>query len=77
MLRFARLTAIDRWSTGRERGSRSQRGICEREPLSLPVDGIEKVMRGITTITEVFRVAKKQEGDQSLAALAEAAAAAS
>ena len=40
-------------------------------------DGIAKVMRGITTISEVFRVAKKQEGDKSLVALAEAAAAAS
>jgi type IV pilus assembly protein PilB len=40
-------------------------------------DGIEKVCRGITTISEVFRVAKKQEGDKSLQALADAAAAAS
>ena len=37
-------------------------------------DGIEKVCRGITSISEVFRVAKKQEGDKSLDALAQAAA---
>ena len=37
-------------------------------------DGIEKVCRGITSISEVFRVAKKQEGDKSLEALARAAA---
>ena len=36
-------------------------------------DGIDKVCKGITTISEVFRVAKKQEGDQSLEALAQAA----
>ncbi len=36
-------------------------------------DGINKVCRGITSISEVFRVAKKQEGDKSLEALAIAA----
>lgn len=36
-------------------------------------DGIEKVCRGITSISEVFRVAKKQEGDLSLKALADKA----
>lgn len=36
-------------------------------------DGIDKVCRGITSISEVFRVAKKQEGDQSLQALVDAA----
>jgi len=36
-------------------------------------DGIEKVCRGITMISEVFRVAKKQEGDLSLQALADEA----
>ena len=36
-------------------------------------DGIDKVCRGITTISEVFRVAKKQDGDKSLKALQEAA----
>lgn len=36
-------------------------------------DGIEKVCRGITSISEVFRVAKKQEGDLSLQALADKA----
>ena len=36
-------------------------------------DGIDKVCKGITTISEVFRVAKKQEGDKSLEALAKAA----
>ena len=39
-------------------------------------DGIEKVTRGITCISEVFRVAKKQEGDKSLEALVDKAAAA-
>jgi type IV pilus assembly protein PilB len=37
-------------------------------------DGIEKVMRGITSISEVFRVAKKQEGDKSFEALVNAGA---
>jgi type IV pilus assembly protein PilB len=37
-------------------------------------DGIEKVMRGITSISEVFRVAKKQEGDKSFEALVQASA---
>ena len=36
-------------------------------------DGIAKVCRGITTINEVFRVAKRQEGDQSMEKLAAAA----
>lgn len=36
-------------------------------------DGIDKVCRGITSISEVFRIAKKQEGDMSLAALHEKA----
>ena len=36
-------------------------------------DGIDKVCRGITTISEVFRIAKRQEGDKSLEALAKAA----
>ncbi len=36
-------------------------------------DGIEKVCRGITMISEVFRIAKKQEGDLSLKALADQA----
>jgi type IV pilus assembly protein PilB len=37
-------------------------------------DGIEKVCRGITSISEVLRVAKRQEGDKSLEALARIAA---
>lgn len=37
-------------------------------------DGIYKVCKGITSISEVFRVAKKQEGDKSLAAMAREAA---
>jgi len=36
-------------------------------------DGINKVCKGITSISEVFRVAKKQEGDKSLEALVRAA----
>ena len=39
-------------------------------------DGIYKVCKGITTISEVFRIAKRQEGDQSLEALALEAASA-
>ena len=50
------------------------REVALREGMSTVYgDGIAKVCNGITTISEVFRVAKKQEGDKSMEALAAAA----